>query len=58
MGLTLKCPIDECCFEVSEFIIEEAISHARDHLRIQHNLAELPPHILEKITWAFKPELW
>jgi predicted small metal-binding protein len=58
VGLTLKCPIDGCFFEIDGNTIEEALEQARKHARNQHNLADVPPHIVEKITSAFKPEIW
>jgi len=56
--ITLKCPIGDCVFELDAHTFEEAIKKARDHAKAEHNMTELPVHIVEKIAQAFKPTIW
>lgn len=56
--ITLKCPIDECIFEIDAHTFEEAIRKARDHAKAQHKMTAPPPHIVETIAQAFKPTIW
>jgi len=52
VGITLKCPVSGCSFQLNADTKEQLISQALDHAKTVHNMSSIPPDMMAKITAA------